>query len=87
MHKINLKEWDILYTEFINWVNERNASVYAIADMSQGKNAIYAFKYEEDLVAFTLKFTKSIFPWANQVGIDTGNYPLMPDYEKTDSNK
>lgn len=87
MHKINLKEWDILYTEFVNWVSERNSAVYAIADMSQGKNTIYAFEHEEDLVAFKLKFTKSTFPWAKDVGIDIDGYTLIPEYAKTSSNQ
>jgi hypothetical protein len=53
---IDIADWDIGYIELINWVNDRNIRLYAIAGFGQGTG--YSFDQEEDLVAFKLAFRK-----------------------------
>lgn len=57
---IDLKEWNVDYTEFTKWVTENNADVYAISyqGASTPTTSRFYFEKEEDFVVFKLTFGK-----------------------------
>jgi hypothetical protein len=89
MYEIDLFEWDISYTDFVDWVEEQGAEVYAVSNVNH-KNSFYRFIKEEDLVAFKLKFSKA-GKWPFETGFSGSSMEsrdhYISDYEKTDSNK
>jgi len=62
MTTIDLKAYGITHTEFIQWIEESGAEVYAYIHHgpAAGASAAYEFVREEDLLAFELKFKKQI---------------------------
>ena len=62
MTTINLKLYGLTYTEFIQWIEDSGAEVYAyIHHGGAGAAATYEFVHKEDLLAFELKFEKVLF--------------------------
>jgi hypothetical protein len=56
---INLLEWDLTYTEFVNWVAENDIVVDAINGYGGGASTKYKFRDEEDFIIFKLIFVKT----------------------------
>lgn len=58
MQTINLREWNISYTELVEWCEKTNSEVYAVIHHGgNGASAMYGFEKDEDLLAFTLTFS------------------------------
>jgi len=59
MHTINILEWDLTYTDLVNWIQDREANVYAVSFYGAGAPSTqYKFENDEDFVAFKLAFRK-----------------------------
>lgn len=58
---IDLRDWNVNYTEFTDWVVETEADVYAIVHHGgNGPSATYGFEKEEDRLAFELRFSRKL---------------------------
>lgn len=55
---INLIDYNITYTDFVQWVLENKMDVYAVNAQGGNGGKIYFFQDLEDFTAFTLKFSK-----------------------------
>lgn len=85
MITIDLRDWDIAYTDLVEWVTENSINLYT----SSGGNGmkVYIFPNDEDFVAFKLKFSKGkssyIMGYTGISDSDVGLYncPYIP-YEK-----
>ena len=55
---IDLRDWDVSYTDLVKWVTENNIDLWAVNAMGGNGAKIYVFKSTEDKTAFTLKFKK-----------------------------
>ena len=56
---IDLNEWNVNYTDLVNWALENEIELYAVNNY--GGNLVkkqYAFTQEEDFLVFKLTFSK-----------------------------
>ncbi len=61
MRLIDLREWNITYTDLVKWCEDTEADVYAVIHHgANGASATYGFEKDEDLLAFKLAFSKTI---------------------------
>jgi hypothetical protein len=75
---VDILDWDLTYTELIEWVSDNNVDLDAINGYGgRGPSTKYVFRREEDFVAFKLKFAKE-----NYKGTDTAFYyaPYKPSW-------
>jgi len=58
---IDILDWNLSYTDLIDWVIENNVVLDAIDGYGDrwGTGTKYIFQNEEDFIAFKLKFTKT----------------------------
>ena len=56
---IDILEWELIYTDLIEWVAENDIVLDAINGYGGGASTKYTFRNEEDFVAFKLKFAKN----------------------------
>ena len=56
---INLLEWNLTYTEFVNWIAEKDIVLDAINGYGGGASTVYKFRDEEDFIVFRLTFLKT----------------------------
>jgi hypothetical protein len=57
---INLKDWEIRYTKFVQWAVDSGADVYAIFHHGgAGATTQYGFESKEDYIAFKIKFERT----------------------------
>jgi hypothetical protein len=56
--KINILEWNITYSELMEWVAVNDIMLHAINGYGSGASTVYQFYSEEDYIAFRLKFAK-----------------------------
>jgi hypothetical protein len=84
MNTINLHEWNISYTELVQWAEETGSEIFAFVHHGgAGPSATYGFEKEEDLLAFKLKFAKEerpIMGFNGTTANDIGAYyaPYIP---------
>ena len=55
---IDILDWDLTYTELVDWVSENDITLDAINGYGGGASTKYTFRDEEDFIAFKLKFAK-----------------------------
>ncbi len=54
---INIYEWDLSYSELIEWATETKSDVHALTRNSNNiTDSMYVFENDEDYIAFLLKF-------------------------------
>lgn len=71
---IDIKEYDITYTQFIDWVLQIGIEVFAINSYGgQSTSTRYMFQETEDLVAFKIRFAKQSKDIIGYMGIDLGD--------------
>jgi hypothetical protein len=58
-----MSEWDVSYTELVEWISKTGAELYAINTYGSNlKQNQYAFTDEKDYIAFKLTFQKGQKP-------------------------
>jgi hypothetical protein len=81
---IDILDWDLTYTDLVEWVSENDIVLDAINGYGGGASTKYTFQDEEDFVAFKLKFAKEPRPhkmgYTGIVTMDVGihNCPYIP---------
>ena len=55
---IDILDWDLTYTELVDWVSENDITLDSINGYGGGASTKYTFRDEEDFIAFKLKFAK-----------------------------
>ena len=55
---IDILDWDLTYTDLVEWVSENDIVLDAINGSADGASTKYTFQDEEDFVAFKLKFAR-----------------------------
>jgi hypothetical protein len=55
---IDLRDWDVTYTDLVKWVTENNVDLWGVNAMGGNGAKIYVFSKPEDLTAFKLRFAK-----------------------------
>jgi hypothetical protein len=81
---IDLRDYDLTYTDFAKWVVDNGMDVYAVNTRGGNGAKIYFFNDLEDFTAFTLKFSKRLPPqimaYKGKSSVDTAAYyaPYIP---------
>lgn len=56
---INLRDYDVSYTEFVRWAVTNGIEAYAVNAYGGNGDQLYFFQHKEDFTAFTLTYEKS----------------------------
>ena len=81
---IDMRDWDVSYTELVKWVSETGADLYAVNTIGGDGRKLYCFTRLEDLTAFKLKFKhaskNSLMGYKGITSADTAAYycPYVP---------
>ena len=60
-HIIDFNDWDLTYTELVQWSNRHHVDVYCVNAIGGNGIRLYAFEKDEDLVLFKLTFKRIKF--------------------------
>jgi hypothetical protein len=86
MREIQLNQWNITKLQFMEWIAETEAEVYAVIFLDTkpvDRAPRYSFGNDEDFLAFKLKFTEykpEMVGYKGKTTIDTSSYycPYIP---------